>query len=78
MPRRYRPQNRQGGLWDAPKREGVQRYVAEVRGRSCLVCGLGRAWFGFGPPLVPELVWTCRAHRANVDPERAELPDWLR
>jgi hypothetical protein len=42
----------------------------------CITCGSDRACFGFGPPLIPKLIWVCRAHRADVDP--ACLPEWLR
>ena len=38
---------------------------------SCAICGAGNAYFGFGPPLVAELVWVCAKHRRDVDPALA-------
>jgi hypothetical protein len=72
------PSQRPQELSWAAKQEAGANYLAEVRSRSCLVCGSPRAYFGFGPPLVPKLVWACLAHRANIDPVSSELPPCLR
>jgi Competence protein CoiA-like family len=41
--------------------------ISAPYGRSCVVCGSLRAWFGFGPPLTRTEVWACREHRQDVD-----------
>jgi len=60
----------------AEQRAAKDRAMAGYNARRCVVCGSSKAWFGFGPPLVPKQVWTCRTHRADVDPEM--LPEWLK
>jgi len=71
----------------AARRAAAEAALAEVNARRCVVCGCeGPAW-GYGPPLVKVQVWSCFAHRNQVDPRSAtelptelatELPDWLR
>jgi hypothetical protein len=41
---------------------------SDARMPRCVICGGSNAFFGFGPPLIPELVWTCAEHRRAVDP----------
>ena len=72
------PVKRPGSGLQAARAAGVADYAAEVGSRCCAVCGAARAWWGFGPPLVPQTVWVCRAHCPDVDPEAQGLPDWLR
>ncbi len=63
----------------AARRAAAEASLAEVDARRCVICGCeGPAW-GYGPPLVEQQVWSCFAHRNQVDPRSPEaIPDWLR
>ena len=61
----------QPSLFGAPGPPGLDH--------RCAICGTDRAWWGFGPPLVPREVWACMAHRDEVEalsaPPRATVGD---
>ena len=48
---------------EAEQRPSTNPIARDFDARSCHVCGAKPALFGFGPPLVPKQIWSCKEHR---------------